>query len=146
VDHHNFKNFKSTRCAACAKRASNAKRYWSYADAMADDGHRTRLLNRLAAAITRCHSPTARAYEHYGARGIRVCQQWRDDRASFLRYVQTLPGWDDPALEMDREDVDKGYSPGNIRFASRSQNMANRRRIADLEARVRELEARLRSG
>lgn len=144
VDHHNFKNFRSTRCPLCAKKASVAKRYWVYSEAMADDDHRTRLLNRLASAITRCHSPSSRAYQHYGERGIRVCPEWRFDRAEFLRYVQTLDGWDNPAFEMDRINVDGHYEPGNIRFVSRSDNLHNKRKIADLEARVRHLEQRLK--
>jgi hypothetical protein len=143
VEHHNFKNFKSTRCNLCAKAASSAKRYWMYSNAMEDDEHRTRLLNRPASAIARCHSTTNRAYQHYGERGIYVCAEWRADRAAFLQYVQTLDGWEKPDLEMDRIDVDKGYEPGNIRFVSRSDNLRNKRKIADLEARIRHLELRL---
>lgn len=143
VDHQNFKDFKSTRCPVCAKKAASAKRYWVYSEAMADDGHRTRLLNRLAAAITRCHSSNNKAYKHYGERGVRVCDEWRNDRAEFLRYVQTLSGWDNPAFEMDRINVDGHYEPGNIRFVSRSHNLQNKRKIADLEARIRHLELRL---
>ena len=144
VDHHNFKDFKSTRCNLCAKQAASKKRYWQYAQTMSNDEHRTRLLNRLAAAITRCHSSSAARFEHYGQRGIYVHEQWRKNRAEFLRYVQTLPGWDDPDLQMDRIDNSKGYEPGNIRFATRTQNMHNRRKFADLEARIRHLELRLK--
>jgi hypothetical protein len=143
VDQQNFKNFRSTRCPLCAKKAAAAKRYWVYSEAMADDDHRTRLLNRLAAAVTRCHTPSDRAYKHYGERGIRVCPEWRFDRAEFLRYVQTLEGWDNPAFEMDRINVDGHYEPGNIRFVSRSDNLYNKRKVADLEARIRHLEQRL---
>jgi hypothetical protein len=112
---------------------------------MPDDDHRARLLNRLSAAITRCHKPSCRVYKHYGARGIFVCREWRDDRIAFLRYVQTLPGWDNPALDMDREDNNRGYEPGNVRFATKSTNSRNRRPVADLEQKIRDLEARLRS-
>jgi hypothetical protein len=108
---------------------------------MGDDEHRTRLLNRLSAAITRCHSPNSRVYKHYGERGVHVHQQWREDRAAFLRYVQTLPGWDDPSYEMDRINVDGGYEPGNIRFVSRSDNLKNKRQVADMQRRIAELEA-----
>lgn len=143
VDQNNFKNFRSTRCPLCAKTAAVTKRYWVYSEAMADDAHRTRLLNRLAAAITRCHSSTSRAYQHYGGRGISVCSEWRSDRTAFLRYVQTLEGWDRPDFEMDRINVDGHYEPGNIRFVSRSDNLRNKRKVADLEARIRYLELRL---
>ena len=145
VDQHNFKNFKSTRCPLCAKRAASAKRYWVYSEAMADDEHRRRLLNRLAAAITRCHSPSCKVYKHYGERGVCVYAGWRSNRAEFLRYVQTLDGWDNPAFEMDRIDVDGHYGPGNIRFVSRSDNLHNKRKVADLEARIRHLELRLKA-
>jgi polyhydroxyalkanoate synthesis regulator phasin len=50
---------------------------------------------------------------------------------------------------MDRENNNRGYEPGNIRFATRKENVANRRELATLERRIRELEAevaRLRSG
>jgi len=145
----NFRAFKSTRCGICAKKAGNAKRYWQYAEALPDDTHRTRLLNRLSSAISRCHNPANVMYKHYGLRGIKVCAEWRDDRTAFLVYAQTIPGWDNPSLDMDRYDNNRGYEPGNIRFATKSQNAANKRAVENLEARIRELEeenARLRSG
>lgn len=144
----NLRNGRSTRCNVCAKVAASTKRYWTYKHAMANDEHRTRLLNRLSAAIARCSNPNNRSYAHYGRRGISVHQEWKDDRASFLRYVQTLPGWDVPELEMDRVDNNGGYQPGNIRFASKSVNTSNKRRVEDLEQRIRDLEtdnANLRS-
>lgn len=143
VDNHNFKDFKSTRCPLCAKTAANKKRFWVYSDAMGDDGHRTRLLNRLAAAITRCHTPTNRAYLHYGGRGISVYKQWRTDRTSFLKYVQTLDGWDVPSYEMDRTNVNGNYEPDNIRFVPRSDNLKNKRRVATLESEIANLRSRL---
>lgn len=141
IDTHNFRAFKSTRCQKCAKKAAASKRYWVYAEAMPDDEHRSRLLNRLAAAIQRCHNPSDRAYKNYGARGVHVCRDWVENKGSFLRYVQTLPGWDEPALEMDRINVNRGYEPGNIRFITRRGNVNNRRDIADLERKIRNLEA-----
>ena len=139
VDQQNFKNFKSTRCNVCSKQAAASKRYWKYAQAMPEDDHRTRLLNRLSAAITRCHTTTDRAYIHYGARGITVFDAWRKDRTQFLTYVRTLVGWDCPELELDRTDTNRGYEPGNLRFVTRSVNAGNKRRIADLEKEVRRL-------
>jgi len=132
---------RTTRCNACAKIAASTKRYWVYKHAMEDDEHRTRLLNRLSAAISRCTRPSNASYIHYGGRGIAVCQEWRDDRAAFLRYVQTLPGWDIPELEMDRRETNEGYEPGNIRFITKGENAKNKRRVEDLEQRIRDLEA-----
>lgn len=144
VEANNFKTFKTTRCNICAKKAAGRKRYWKYTGAMPEDKHRSRLLNRLSAAINRCHQPKDAGFRNYGLRGITVAEEWREDRAAFLRYVRSIPGWDVPEYELDRIDVNRGYEPGNIRFVSRKENMLNKRRIQDLEARIAELEARLR--
>lgn len=145
VDNNNFRHFKSTRCNLCAKLAAHEKRFWIYAEAMPDDEHRRRLLNRLSAAITRCHNPKAKLkyWLHYGHRGISVYEEWRKDRTAFLRYVQTLPGWDIPELEMDRIDTNGNYEPGNIRFATKHENLCNKRKVADLEETIASLRHRL---
>lgn len=146
VEAHNFKSFKTTRCNLCARKSSanTRKLYWGYSDIVSNDEHRERLLNRLSSAIGRCHTPNNRHYPNYGGRGIQVCPEWRENRRAFLQHVIALDGWDIPALEMDRIDVNRGYEPGNIRFVSRRDNMLNKRRVQDLEARIAELEERLR--
>ena len=108
---------------------------------MADTEHRSRLLSRLAAAINRCHRPKDKNFKHYGERGVTVSPTWRADKAEFLRYIQTCPGWDNPVLEMDRRDVNGNYEPGNIRFITRAENMRNKRQVTDMQRRIQELEA-----
>ena len=143
---YNLRKGRSTACSVCARIKTGAyrKQYLSYAYALDDTEHRRRLLNRLNAAITRCHNENSKKYAAYGGRGIRVCQQWRDDRGAFLQHVVTLPGWDNPDLEMDRTDNSRGYEPGNIRFVTKLVNNGNRRTIPQMEQRIRELEARVR--
>lgn len=136
-----LKTGRSTRCNSCAKVAANSKRFWKYRDAMSHDEHRIRLLNRLSSAISRCSNPNNASYKHYGLRGITVYSVWVLDRVEFLKYIQTLPGWDQPELELDRIDNDGGYEPGNIRFATKAVNIGNKRRVEDLEQRIRDLEA-----
>jgi hypothetical protein len=142
---YNLRKGLSTRCPKCGAEAARGTRWvkqWrAFAEALPDQQHRTRLLSRLAAAITRCRSPNNKQWRAYGGRGIRVCDEWLGDRAAFLRHVATLPGWDDPTLEMDRTNVDGDYEPGNIRFVTRKQNHANRRTVYGLQARVDALEA-----
>jgi hypothetical protein len=123
--------------------------YWGYAAIVPNDEHRRRLLNRIASCIGRCTLPSNKQWHHYGGRGITVHPAWAWDRGEFLRYIITLPGWDDPGLELDRVENNKGYEPGNLRFISRRDNMLNRRKISHLQQRVQDLEAevaRLRSG
>jgi hypothetical protein len=143
----NLRKGLSTRCRACGKKRAgyHRKNFWTYADVVAEDKHRRRLLNRIAACFNRCHNPNDRGYKNYGGRGIHVYPEWRASRREFLRYLTTLDGWNIPALELDRKDTNKGYEPGNLRFTTRKINAGNRRKIQGMQQRIDELEARLRS-
>lgn len=143
---HNLLKGASTRCPACAKKASGywRKDFFKYADACPDDDHRRRLLCRLSACKNRCHNPKDKGYPNYGGRGIHLFESWRTDKAAFLRYVLTLDGWDQPHLELDRIDVNKGYEPGNLRFVTRQVNRYNQRKVQDMQRYILELEARIR--
>lgn len=74
--------------------------------------------------IARCHNPNNSGYKNYGARGIRVCDRWRESFGNFIADVGERPG----RVELDRIDVDGHYEPGNVRWATRQQNMWNQRR------------------
>lgn len=143
VDRHNFQKKRTTRCNTCAKVATHTKRYWKYESVLADEGHRARLLNRISSCIGRCHNPHAKIYMHYGGRGIEVYAPWRTDRIAFLRYLLTLDGWDNPSRDLDRMDNNRGYEPGNLRFATRSENARNKRTVGPLQAEVADLRHRL---
>lgn len=99
-----------------------------------------RLLNRLSAIISRCRQKTCRVYSSYGGRGIDVSEKWVKDRSSFLEYVQTLPGWDNPDLQLDRINNDGNYEPGNLRFVTCKVNAGNKRKTNVLSQRIIELE------
>jgi hypothetical protein len=114
---------------------------------MPDDAKRRRALRQRASMIQRCYNPKVNVFKWYGARGIGVCREWRDSSASFLRYVQTLPRWDDPTLDLGRIDIRRGFEPGNIRFNTEQETINNRQTALWFEAensrlarRVRELE------
>jgi hypothetical protein len=73
----------------------------------------------------RCVNPRNKAFKNYGARGISVCEKWRDSFQSFLDDVGLRP---DPKLTIDRINNDGNYEPGNVRWATRSQQNLNTRR------------------
>lgn len=72
--------------------------------------------------IQRCTNAQCTAYAAYGARGIGVCDEWRDF-ANFLRDMGARP----PGHSLDRKDNGKGYSPSNCHWATRKQQQRNRR-------------------
>lgn len=71
----------------------------------------------------RCYSKRVDAYKWYGARGIGMCDEWRNDPVAFIEWCKNN-GYK-PGLQIDRRDNNKGYSPENCRFVTRTENMRN---------------------
>jgi hypothetical protein len=72
----------------------------------------------------RCNNPDNPKWPLYGGRGIQVCAEWQDDFPAFLAHVGPRPG---PSYSIDRIDNERGYEPGNVRWATRSQQVRNSR-------------------
>lgn len=73
--------------------------------------------------MRRCYVKADEAYRNYGGRGIRVCKRWHDP-AKFIQDIGEKPT---KAHSLDRKDNNKGYSPSNWRWATRSQQTQNTR-------------------
>lgn len=88
----------------------------------------------LKGATQRCHCPTHFNYHLYGARGLAVAPEWRG-RGAFDRFLEHIGPKPSPDLTLDRIDNDKGYQPGNVRWATMAEQARNRRSNAAAIAR-----------
>lgn len=85
----------------------------------------------LRRMMARCHNPNNPGYKHYGARGIAVCDRWRNGHGILTAYECFLAdmGRRPRGTSIDRIDNDKGYSPDNCRWATPKQQRENSRRV-----------------
>ncbi len=61
----------------------------------------------------------------YGAKGTRVCDEWRAAYEPFLAHVGRKPT---PTHSLDRIDPWGHYEPGNVRWATPTEQASNQRR------------------
>ncbi len=74
----------------------------------------------------RCFNRNYHHYVDYGGRGITVCKAWKDSFDTFFLAIGRRPS---PDHSLDRfPDNDGNYEPGNVRWATRSQQQRNKRR------------------
>lgn len=77
----------------------------------------------------RCYQPTCSGFEHYGGRGITVCDRWLDGAQGFVNFLADM-GERPDGHTLDRLDNDGNYEPANCRWATRSDQNRNRRHRA----------------
>jgi hypothetical protein len=72
--------------------------------------------------LQRCYNPAHKSYPWYGAKGVTVCDRWRESFANFQADMEKtyLPG-----LSLERNDVKQSYSPENCEWIPRREQNWN---------------------
>jgi hypothetical protein len=82
----------------------------------------------------RCDYPGNNRYHRYGARGIKVCERWRNSFLAFYNDLGPKPGAN---FSLSRIDNDGDYEPRNVEWADKYTQGNNRcdNRVLNLDGR-----------
>ena len=72
----------------------------------------------------RCYNTNCKDYKHYGARGIKMCDEWLHDFLAFKNWC--LNNGYEEELTIDRIDVNGNYEPTNCRWATIAEQNRNK--------------------
>lgn len=111
---------RTTHSCGCLARENTAKRNFIHGMM------RTPEHNAYRAMLGRCYNPCDQKFYCYGARGIRVCERWRE---SFLNFFADLGKKPSPKHSLGRVNNDGNYEPSNCRWETAEQQANNKQQL-----------------
>lgn len=82
------------------------------------------LFNVWRNMIHRCYDKKSDRYYTYGARGIKVCEEWKENFRSFAKWAVDN-GWE-KGISIERKNHDGMYCPENCTFITMAEQARNK--------------------
>jgi hypothetical protein len=93
--------------------------------------------------IERCTNPRNSAWDHYGGRGIRVCDRWLGSPEGLFNFIADVGERPSAAYSLDRIEVNGNYEPGNVRWATADVQGENKRKVKEMTQQILALQAQV---
>ena len=120
-----------TKSCGCLSRELKSQRSSGNKYSVKHNKSRTRLYKIWCDMIQRCHNPKQKVYKWYGAIGIKVCEERKNDYTLFEKWALEN-GYDD-VLTIDRIDFNGNYEPNNCRWVSMKEQSRNKKDTIKIE-------------
>ena len=118
VFYNNLKRGLSTNCG-CIQNEKCRKRMTTHGKS------KSKIYMVWAGMKRRCYNPNQKSYPDYGGRGIKMCDDWKENFESFYKWSMEN-GYIEGEVEIDRIDVNGNYCPENCRWVSMAVQNRNK--------------------
>ena len=124
--HALLKHKEDANCGCyCKEKSAKGKHKYLIEHSICMYPHGKRLRGILDAMKKRCYKPYAKSYKDYGAKGVKICDEWLNDPFAFYNWAMAN-GYSDE-LTIDRIDPMGNYEPDNCRWVDFYTQNNNRR-------------------
>ena len=93
----------------------------------------TRLFNIWNGMKERCYNQNNYHYKYYGARGIKICDEWLGENGLINFYNWAMSNGYTDKLTIDRINVNGDYEPNNCRWETMLKQANNKRNTCYIE-------------
>lgn len=120
IDGYNLQSGRSKKCRPCSALEVAAKTHKTHGLT------RTKVYRAWQSMKTRCYNEKQeQTFKYHGAMGVKVHPGWMDDFEAFYAHIGDPPS---DLHSVDRINAFGDYVPGNVRWSTQAEQMANTRR------------------
>lgn len=115
---HNLRRGNTTSCGCKRTDTINAKK-------QTPETKRIKSIRNMM--LGRCYNPNNNNYQNYGAKGIKVCEEWKNSADSFcMWWLETAYKVGGENLSIERENPSGDYCPENCTLIPRAEQAYNK--------------------